>query len=38
MCSAAHAWMGLGRIVYAGSSTEQLGGWLRRSGRRGPDR
>jgi tRNA(Arg) A34 adenosine deaminase TadA len=34
MCSAAHAWVGLGRIVYAGSS-EQLGGWrreVRRSG------
>jgi tRNA(Arg) A34 adenosine deaminase TadA len=28
MCSAAHAWMGLGRIVYA-VSTEQLAGWLR---------
>jgi len=27
MCSAAHAWMGLGRIVYA-VSTEQLVGWL----------
>lgn len=27
MCSAAHAWVGLGRIVYA-SSTEQLVGWL----------
>lgn len=27
MCSAAHAWMGLGRIVYAVSS-EQLGSWL----------
>lgn len=27
MCSAAHAWMGLGRIVYAASS-EQLGSWL----------
>jgi tRNA(Arg) A34 adenosine deaminase TadA len=27
MCSAAHAWVGLGRIVYA-VSTEQLGGWL----------
>lgn len=27
MCSAAHAWVGLGRIVYA-SSTEQLTGWL----------
>jgi tRNA(Arg) A34 adenosine deaminase TadA len=27
MCSAAHAWMGLGRIVYAASSA-QLTGWL----------
>ncbi|AZG44790.1 nucleoside deaminase [Gordonia insulae] len=27
MCSAAHAWVGLGRIVYA-ASTEQLGAWL----------
>lgn len=27
MCSAAHAWVGLGRIVYAGSSA-QLGTWL----------
>ena len=27
MCSAAHAWVGLGRIVYA-SSSEQLMGWL----------
>lgn len=27
MCSAAHAWVGLGRIVYAGS-TQQLIGWL----------
>ncbi|MFC9998339.1 nucleoside deaminase [Nocardia sp. NPDC127526] len=27
MCSAAHAWVGLGRIVYA-ASTEQLVGWL----------
>jgi tRNA(Arg) A34 adenosine deaminase TadA len=27
MCSAAHAWVGLGRIVYA-VSTEQLLGWL----------
>jgi tRNA(Arg) A34 adenosine deaminase TadA len=27
MCSAAHAWVGLGRIVYAASS-EQLGRWL----------
>jgi tRNA(Arg) A34 adenosine deaminase TadA len=28
MCSAAHAWVGLGRIVYA-VSTDQLVGWLR---------
>jgi len=27
MCSAAHAWVGLGRIVYA-SSSAQLRGWL----------
>ncbi|WP_017544849.1 nucleoside deaminase [Nocardiopsis prasina] len=27
MCSAAHAWVGLGRIVYA-SSSEQLESWL----------
>lgn len=27
MCSAAHAWVGLGRIVYA-ASTEQLATWL----------
>ena len=27
MCSAAHGWMGLGRIVYAGS-TAQLGEWF----------
>ncbi|MFD6416244.1 nucleoside deaminase [Streptomyces sp. NPDC060194] len=27
MCAAAHAWVGLGRIVYV-SSTEQLGAWL----------
>ncbi len=27
MCSAAHAWMGLGRIVYV-TSTELLGEWL----------
>lgn len=27
MCSAAHAWVGLGRIVYATSSA-QLSGWL----------
>src|SRR5699024_3393526 len=28
MCSAAHAWVGLGKIVYA-SSSEQLSAWLR---------
>lgn len=28
MCSAAHAWVGLGRIVYVASSA-QLSGWLR---------
>ncbi|TDC26422.1 tetratricopeptide repeat protein [Streptomyces sp. 8K308] len=27
MCAAAHAWVGLGRVVYA-SSSEQLGEWL----------
>ncbi|NUO46447.1 MAG: nucleoside deaminase [Streptomyces sp.] len=27
MCAAAHAWVGLGRIVYV-ASTEQLVGWL----------
>ncbi|KUL73639.1 MULTISPECIES: nucleoside deaminase [unclassified Streptomyces] len=27
MCAAAHAWVGLGRIVYVASS-EQLSGWL----------
>jgi tRNA(Arg) A34 adenosine deaminase TadA len=27
MCAAAHAWVGLGRIVYV-SSSEQLAGWL----------
>lgn len=27
MCSAAHGWVGLGRIVYA-SSSKQLSGWL----------
>ena len=27
MCSAAHAWVGLGRIVYV-SSSEQLTGWV----------
>ncbi|MEO8850467.1 MAG: nucleoside deaminase [Allobranchiibius sp.] len=31
MCSAAHAWVGLGRIVYA-SSSEQLVSWLRELG------
>lgn len=27
MCAAAHAWVGLGRVVYA-SSSEQLSAWL----------
>lgn len=31
MCAAAHAWVGLGRIVYA-SSSAQLGGWLAEMG------
>ncbi|MBC3192407.1 nucleoside deaminase [Pseudonocardia sp. C8] len=31
MCAAAHAWVGLGRIVYA-SSTAQLTAWLRELG------
>ncbi|SCE98044.1 tRNA(Arg) A34 adenosine deaminase TadA [Micromonospora viridifaciens] len=31
MCSAAHAWVGLGRIVYA-TSAEQLTDWRRRWG------
>lgn len=31
MCAAAHAWVGLGRIVYAVSSA-QLSGWLREWG------
>jgi len=31
MCSAAHAWVGLGRIVYAASS-EQLTAWLAEAG------
>lgn len=31
MCSAAHAWVGLGPVVYA-TSTEQLTGWLRQWG------
>ncbi|MFI7585446.1 nucleoside deaminase [Spongisporangium articulatum] len=34
MCSAAHAWVGLGRIVYA-SSSEQLTGWLAELGVQG---
>ena len=32
MCSAAHAWTGLGRIVYV-SSSEQLTAWLAKDGR-----
>jgi tRNA(Arg) A34 adenosine deaminase TadA len=35
MCSAAHAWVGLGRIAYVASS-EQLVGWLRELGVRPP--
>ena len=35
MCAAAHAWVGLGRIVYAGS-TEQLLGWLSAAGATAP--
>ena len=31
MCAAAHGWVGLGRIVYASSST-QLAGWLQEMG------
>lgn len=31
MCAAAHAWVGLGRIVYA-SSSEQLSAWLQEWG------
>ncbi len=31
MCSAAHAWVGLGRIVYA-SSSEQLTAWMTEMG------
>jgi len=31
MCAAAHAWVGLGRVVYA-VSTEQYVGWLRQWG------
>ena len=32
MCSAAHAWVGLGRIVYA-SSSKQLFSWMEEMGR-----
>jgi tRNA(Arg) A34 adenosine deaminase TadA len=35
MCAAAHAWVGLGRIVYAASS-EQLDQWLREFGEAPP--
>jgi tRNA(Arg) A34 adenosine deaminase TadA len=35
MCSAAHAWVGLGRIVYA-ASTQQLVAWRRELGVTGP--
>lgn len=35
MCAAAHAWVGLGRIVYATSSA-QLGGWLTEWGAQAP--
>ncbi len=35
MCSAAHAWAGLARIVYA-SSSEQLGTWLEEFGAPAP--
>jgi tRNA(Arg) A34 adenosine deaminase TadA len=35
MCSAAHAWVGLGRIVYA-SSSAQLTGWLAELGAPAP--
>lgn len=31
MCSAAHAWAGLGRIVYV-SSSKQLGAWMKEMG------
>lgn len=31
MCSAAHAWVGLGKIIYA-SSSEQLSSWLQEWG------
>jgi tRNA(Arg) A34 adenosine deaminase TadA len=35
MCAAAHAWVGLGRVVYA-VSTAQLSAWLREWGRPTP--
>jgi tRNA(Arg) A34 adenosine deaminase TadA len=35
MCAAAHGWVGLGRIVYASSST-QLAGWLTELGAPAP--
>lgn len=35
MCSAAHAWCGLGRIVYV-SSTEQLEAWKKEFGVEAP--
>ncbi|BBY15968.1 nucleoside deaminase [Mycolicibacterium litorale] len=35
MCAAAHAWVGLGRIVYAASSA-QLSGWLAEWGAAAP--
>ncbi|ANB04798.1 cytidine deaminase [Streptomyces ambofaciens] len=35
MCAAAHAWVGLGRIVYVASS-QQLGGWLAEFGAAAP--
>lgn len=35
MCAAAHAWVGLGRIVYATSSA-QLSSWLTELGAQGP--
>jgi tRNA(Arg) A34 adenosine deaminase TadA len=35
MCAAAHAWVGLGRIVYVASS-EQLGSWLSELGAPAP--
>ena len=35
MCAAAHAWVGLGKIVYA-SSTDQLGKWMAEFGAERP--